>query len=355
MSDTIEEVNFKNLLFKLKEDLLLLKNNWLKIFIIGIIGGIIGFFVAFFKPVSYTGKLTFVLEEGKSSGGGLAAIAGQFGLDVNSASSSNSNMLAGDNIIGLLKSRRFTEAALLSAIDSSSKLSLADKYADIYELRDRWKNNSKINREIFFPVQASRQGYNRLQDSLIQVIEEAIFKECISVERADKKMSFFEVTVSFKDELLAKLYTERIVKNAIDFYIETKTRRLRNNVERLQKRADSIGALLNGQTYTAAAIQSSSLDINPAYQTAGVNAEVNVRNKMMLGTIYGEVVKNLEIQKATLTQETPIIQIVDSIELPLKKNKPSKLIHIIIGCSIASLLFIIYIVLFKKKANNSIV
>lgn len=351
MSDTVEDVNIKQLLNKLKEDVLLLKNSWLKITIVGGIGAAIGLLVAFMKPVTYSGKLSFVLEEGKSSGGGLSAIAGQFGIDLNSASGANSNMLAGDNIIGLLKSKKFTEEALLSSYDSGSNYSLADKYADVYKLRQKWKSNSNINQEIFFPVQESRKGYTRLQDSLLQIIEEKIFKESISVERTDKKMSFFEVTTVFEDEKFSKLYTERIVKNAVDFYIETKTRRLRANVDRLQKRADSIGGLLNGQTYTAAAIQSSSLDINPAYQTAGVNAEVNVRNKMMLGTIYGEVVKNLEIQKATLTQETPIMQIVDNIELPLKKNKPSKLFHLVLGGFLASLFFCFYLLMFKKSKS----
>ncbi len=346
--DTIEEVHLLDILNNLKKDFFYLLGKWRFMVIVGVIGAAVGIVIALIKPTTYSGKLTFVLEEGKSSGGGLSAIAGQFGLDLNSATGGNSNMLAGDNIIGLLKSRLFTEEALLSACDSNNNYSLADLYAETYGLRTKWKGNTKIGKEIFFPVQKSREGYTLLQDSLLQLMEEKIFKEAINIERSDKKMSFFEVSTVFRNEKFTKLFTRRIVKNAIDFYIETKTRRLRSNVDRLQRRADSIATLLNGQTYSAAAIQSQSLDINPAYLTAGVNAEVNVRNKIMLGTIYGEVVKNLEIQKATLTQETPMIQIVDDIQFPLTKNNPSKLMHLLIGGIIAVILAIVYLITKRK-------
>jgi len=39
----------------------------------------------------------------------------------------------------------------------------------------------------------------------------------------------------------------------------------------------------------------------------------------MLGTLFGELTKNLEITKLTLEREEPTIQIVDSPTLPLEK------------------------------------
>lgn len=41
----------------------------------------------------------------------------------------------------------------------------------------------------------------------------------------------------------------------------------------------------------------------------------------MQGTIYAEITKNLEISKTALIQETPTVQVVDTPELPLKKNE----------------------------------
>ncbi len=73
----------------------------------------------------------------------------------------------------------------------------------------------------------------------------------------------------------------------------------------------------------------------------------------MLATIYAEVVKNLEIQKASLTQETPVIQVVDEIQTPLKKNKKSKLQFLIMGGFIAGFLAVLFLTAKKWWKENS--
>jgi hypothetical protein len=110
------------------------------------------------------------------------------------------------------------------------------------------------------------------------------------------------------------------------------------NVALLQKRADSLGALLNRNTYSAAAAQQSLVDINPALRTAPVSAEIMSREKMMIATIFAEVVKNLELAKFTLQQETPVIQVVDRSYLPLQKEKESKLKGLLLGGILAGFL-----------------
>ncbi len=54
---------------------------------------------------------------------------------------------------------------------------------------------------------------------------------------------------------------------------------------------------------------------------ASIGSELAMRDKTVLQTMYGEVVKNLEISKIAMAQETPIIQIVDMPILPLEKTK----------------------------------
>jgi uncharacterized protein involved in exopolysaccharide biosynthesis len=51
----------------------------------------------------------------------------------------------------------------------------------------------------------------------------------------------------------------------------------------------------------------------------------------MVGTIFAEVVKNLEISKTILNQETPVIQMVDLSSMPLRRVKVSKLNSLLIG------------------------
>jgi len=306
------------------------RRRWIYLLTACIVGGSLGVILAWTSPITYSAKVSFVLEEGKPSGGGLSALAGQFGFDL--GASGGTSILQGDNIIGLLKSRKFTKTALLSSFNGTS-ISLADKYAEVYNLRNEWQQDPKIGKEMFFPSTKAQASFSRLQDSLLSVIELAVMKKLL-VNRSDRKMTFYDVNIDLEDELLSKLFTERLVNNAVEFYIETKTRRQRSNVERLQRRADSIAGLLNYRTYTAAVKQSQVLDVNPAYQTAMVAAEVSSRDKLMIGTIYAEIVKNLEVQKATLTQETPVIQIVDGADMPLKKIRKSRIVYGIVGAFI---------------------
>jgi hypothetical protein len=115
----------------------------------------------------------------------------------------------------------------------------------------------------------------------------------------------------------------------------------------LQKRADSIYVLLNRKTFSSATAQERLLDINPGLQSNAVsNVEVVGRDKMMLSAIYAEVVKNLEISKVALSQETPVMQIIDNVGLPLKKNHISVWLAAFVGSILllvlSSSVFVLY-------------
>jgi capsule polysaccharide export protein KpsE/RkpR len=128
------------------------------------------------------------------------------------------------------------------------------------------------------------------------------------------------------------------------FYIDTKTKRVRGNVERLQQRVDSIKAVLNNKTYTAISANRELLDANPAYAQGGeMQAEVTGRDKMVQAAIFGELTKNLEASKTALLQETPTIQVVDTPEMPLKKNEVSWLLALIAGTVVTTFITALYL------------
>jgi hypothetical protein len=62
------------------------------------------------------------------------------------------------------------------------------------------------------------------------------------------------------------------------------------------------------------------LDVNPQYYEQEVESTINTREEGLSGMIYSEVLKNLEISKASLLQETPTIQLVDTPDIPLPSN-----------------------------------
>ena len=313
---------------------------WRILLVSALIGGLLGLGYAWLSNKTFTARLTFVVEESKSGGGSIAsALAGQFGFDVGSLTGT-SGILAGDNVLELLKSYSLMKKTLLTPYRDSSAVSLADQYAEVYGLKEKWRNSRKVGKQISFPV--NQKQFSRVEDSLMHTIMEQIAEKELSITKPDKKLGFFELRATTRDERFSQLFCERLLKITTDFYIDTKTKRLSNNVYRLQRRADSLGNLLDRRTYSAAEADRLLLDANPAYSSPVVNAEINSRNKFIQSTVYGEIIKNLEVSKTALVQETPTVQIVDYPELPLKLNKVSWALSFLTGVLVALLICILY-------------
>lgn len=334
-----DEVSLKDIILKIQDWGKYLISKWLFVLLFGLLGAAIGLTYAFFiaKP-RYVAELTFVLEDSKSGSlGGYAGLASQFGLDLGSAS--GSGIFTGDNIMEFFRSRLMVEKTLLSPITVNGKAeSLANYYIEINELKKKWEDKPLL-KAINFPADPDRKTFSLQQDSILSFIYNSIIKENLTVIKPDKKLSFISVKCVSKDEIFSKYFTERIVKEATQFYVQTKTQRYQQNVEKLQVKADSLELLLNRKTFSAAASQD--LNLNPARNVAGVSTELAMRDKMVLQTMYGEIVKNLEMSRMSMAQETPIIQIIDTPIFPLKKEKFGNLKGIVYGGFLGGFLFII--------------
>jgi hypothetical protein len=339
-----EEISLKELVYKMKAIWSYLIKKWVFILFAGIIGAGIGFVYAWFQPVKYQSRLSFVVEESKAGVGGLASLAGQFGFDVGGGA--GGGVFSGENILLFLKSENLCRDVLLTPYDASGKSLLADKYAEANDLKSAWSKKKELGQISF--VQYKNGAETRLGDSLLKVIVGRVLKNELSVSKPDKKASFIEVTVTMRDELLSKYFVERLVAVATERYVDSKIKLKTLNVAKLQRRADSLGLLLNSRTYSVAAQQQNLVDLNPALKTASVSSEITSRDKTMIATIFAEVTKNLEVAKVALSQETPSIQIVDTPILPLKQEKTSKLWYLLIGGTICGL-SVVFFLLIKKQ------
>jgi hypothetical protein len=340
------------------KDLILTLTDWIRYFwkkkiliiVCGFLGAGLGILYAYIKVPTYNAELTFVVEDNQSSPlGSYAGLASQFGLDLGGTGNSN-GAFSGDNILELLKSRRLVEKALLSGhLNFKGKeISLGEYFIEVNELREKWKTKPELI-GIHYPVNPNRSSFTLLQDSLLNAFQKAITDKYLKVEKPDKKLSFIKVTCATPDEQFSKTFTENLVKVATDMYIDTKTQRNKINVDRLQLQADSLEIALNKKTYSAARVQD--LNVNPARQMANVGTELVLRDKMVLQTMYGEVIKNLELSKLAMTQETPVIQIIDTPILPLDKKKFGKLKGLIIGGLLGGFLTLIFLAIRKVYAD----
>lgn len=294
------------------------KQHFKLLLLVGCVGGLLGLGYSMIKHTKYNAEITFLVEENKAGGGLLSSLGSQIGIDVSSMAGGGNSVISGDNMLELLKSKNMMQECLLTPFQKDSNYLLADRYVDVYHLRDKWASDEKVGVQVHF---TDPQIPSRLKDSLLSVIIKRIFKKEFGVAKPDKKLGFFKVSTSTNDELLSVYITERIIKIATDFYVNNKISRLKNNVVRLEHRTDSIGRLLNNRTYSAVNDMRLMLNLNPADVSAQGNAEISQRDKMVLSTVYAELIKNLEISKTALVQETPTIQITDKPILPLEKEE----------------------------------
>ncbi|WP_341842516.1 hypothetical protein [Chitinophaga caseinilytica] len=314
---------------------------WPVIVICGLVGGGLGFTFAFFKKTSYVSRLTFVLEDNKSNSlGAYAGLASQFGIDLSGASSSG--IFSGDNIMEFLKSRLMVQKVLLSGMNDSNgkQVSLADHYIDVQEYRKGWAKVPELA-NFTIPAGMSMTKLTLQQDSILGVVYKQIMQTELEISKPDKKLGFFEVRYISESERFSKVFTERLVEEATTFYVNAKTKRLQAIIDKLQMKADSIEQLLDKSTYNMARQQD--LNRNPARSLALVGMEIQGRDKMILQTAYGEVLKSLETTRMVMVQESPLIQIVDTPILPLEKKKLGKLKGLVAGGLIGGILCLLYL------------
>lgn len=267
---------------------------------------------------TYEASATFVLtESGGSKGGGLASLTSQFGIDLGGLGG-QASIFSGDNIYDIFKTKVIVEKVLLSPYNERGNKKLIDVYLDfLYKRRFLKFIQSK-------PI-ASYENYtidsspDRLKDSIINVVFDQVINSNIKIDKLNKKGSIIKLTVVSRDEQFSKIFTERLLEEVKKLYIKIKTSNTQENINKLQNKADSLELILSEKSIQTA--NSQIINVNPALRKGAVPGELNQKNLTIAMTIYGEVIKNLELSKMTQAQQTPIFQILDMPKYPLLNGK----------------------------------
>ena len=337
-----DEISLKELIQKAGEWFAYFKSKWKTILLAGVIGGLLGLGYSFTKKTIYTAKLSFALEEKGSGGGNLSSIAAQFGLG--GIGGGEGGIFSGGNMIELLKSRFLIEKTLLSTVTINGKSDLLiNRYIQFNKLDKAWAK--KVNLASLKFTSADRKTFTLQQDSVLGVISTRLIKNNVDVAQQDKKLSIVNVVFASTDEIFAKVFSEKLIETVTDFYIETKTKKSRSNVMLLQNRADSVQRELNAALYGRAQFGDQNMGL--IRQQAAVPKLKQEMRVQMLGTLYGELVKNLEFAKLTLMREEPLVQIIDQPILPLPKVRLGKFKAMIIGGFLLTF-FVLMILVIKR-------
>lgn len=330
------EMTLSDLILLIKNCTIYFLSKWYIFLIMGVIGAGAGYFYARSKDAVYTATTTFVLEAGEQSGGlgqmsGLAALAG---LDISGGSN---GLFQGDNLFALYKSRAMLERALLSIDPLDTTELLINEYIRFNKLDFRKESEPSVD----FKKDAATLDRTtlRLRDSLLGVFTRKIAENNLTVDKVDKKASIIKVEVKSSNERFSKSFNEALVNTVNDFYIRTKTKKSQDNIAILQRKTDSVRAVLNGSISSGAIVLDATPNLNPTRQAqrtipiqrSQFSAETN-------RAILGQLVQNLELSKMNLMKESPLIEKIDEPIFPLDKNSTSKVKMGIIGCIVTILI-----------------
>jgi len=332
-----DEISLKELIQKTKE---LFQYFWtfrFWIVLVGLTGGALGFAYAhFYKTVLYTSNLTFAIEEKSGGGGSLLGMASQFGIDVGGG---GGGLFTSDNLLLLLKSRKIIQGALLKPVPELEEGNLLNLYLSI-----NYKEALSEKKVSFISSELPRLEFSPEQNSLIASISEDL-SEGVQIAKRDKKASFIDITVVNLNEKFAFLFNQMLVQEASNMYIDIKVGKSKKSLALLQARVDSVQRVLDGTMRSAAVDMDQSLGL--VSMAPRVSTTKKQMETQMLGTLYAELTKNLELTKFNLSREEPVIQIIDVPTMPLFKEGKGRVKSSVIGGLIAGFLMLGF--LFGKR------
>ena len=349
-----DEISIKELIQKLGEWWKYLLSKWLVIVFFAMVGGGIGLLFAFFTKPEYKAVVTFALEDDKQGGGGLSGalgLASSLGIDLGTSAG---GAFSGGNLIELMKSRKMVHKTLLSSCYvNNTQLVLANQLLAITKLDKALANKSAFYKDFSFPINARQEDFSLQQDSVLFLLYDELFEnKILSVSQKDKKISIITVEVNSNNELFSQAFAENLVSNVSEFYIETKSKKAKNNVAILQRQADSIRNELNMAITGVAITSDNTFNLNPALNVNRIPSTKKQIDVQANTAILTQLVTNLEMAKVTLLRETPLIQLIDRPFLPLKQDKPSKSKFIFLGGLLGG--FIILFLLVIRKILNQL-
>jgi uncharacterized protein involved in exopolysaccharide biosynthesis len=332
--------SLKYFINKLKFWISYLKSKIIIIVIIGLIGGLIGLRNSYFKPPNYKAVIRFNLENDQSSNAlsGAIGVASKFGIDVGNV---GGGIFNGNNLIELIKSRMLIQKALLKNlhIPNSKYVNLAEMYIDLYGL----KSNKDVN-EINLKTLSDTSTFSFSENRLLESIYTSIISSNLKII-PDPNSSIINLECISTNENFSKLLVEKVIAELSNFYKDIKTQKAANNVLILQKQVDSIRLALNNSIVGVASANDKIYNLNQALNIKRVQSskiQIDVQGN---SAMYIELVKNLELAKMNLRNETPLLLIIDKPILPLSPIIVDPKLVFLIGFFVASFLTSVYLII----------
>lgn len=333
--DNYQTTTTDNTVLNLKHLILILKKyykatiiNW-KIILFCIILSISYFLYQAFKtPITYTASLSFMLNENEGGVGlgGAAAILGSIIGDEASYSL--------DKILELSKSNRIINESLLGVGVVNGKVDFfANHLIELYNLKETdWQNDTSLNKGFRFThneiEKFSRREASALKSITVKLVSgyksPPLFSTSYSKQAQIMRLNLKTINEDLSISLLKQIYD-----NLGTFYINKSIEKQKFTYEVIIDKADSLKSLLNGKEYAKAKFSDSNRGL--ITETTKIPSNRLTRDVNILNIMYSEAIRNAEVADFAIKSKVPFIQAIDVPYAPIKPERKSKTIALLLG------------------------
>lgn len=343
MEEDEEGITLADAVKIIREYLVELKKNKLSVLLIVFIAVAVGVFVAYSSKPKYVASCSMMLEN--SGGGkmsGAMALASQFGL-LSGGGGGGGAVINEDKLVEIISIESIIKTALFqkATIDSTTDI-LANHFINLFGYVEQWENNEELKG---FRFEHTKEYLTEKENRVFKMFHGRIKVEFLKTEKS--KSGIINVNVTTPNELFSKYFSDELIKAVTSFYVDRIAEKARKNVDIIQNRVDSVANVLRDSELTLAKWKDGS---NQLVKAQGLINEIRLRRNVEVNnSMYIEGIKQLEIAKFSLLNETPFLQVIDEPSLPLaKKGKIPFVKAVLAGFIVGGLLALVYIWAKKK-------
>ncbi len=298
---------------------------------------VVALIVGFSIPKEYTTTVMLAPEvEGSSrSLGGLSALAGMAGINMNASESSDA--LYPELYPDIVSSVGFTtELFPVSVEDEEGELKTT-----LYNYLKEEQRSPWWSAILSFPFKCIGWITSLFRDEEEENVGQGIdpfrltkdetgvvkmLNERISVS-VDKKTSVITLSVTMQDPLISATMTDTVMQKLQNYITEYRTNKARHDLDFTQKLYDEA----QKKYYVAQQAYADYVDMNQNISLRSVQTrQERLQNEMNLAyNLYNQTAQQLQLAKAKVQENTPVYTIVQAATVPLKASKPSKLMLLV--------------------------
>jgi len=345
-----DEISLKDIIDEVSLWKRLIWDNFLKIMLVGIVGGAVGFAYAYFDTPVYTAKTRFMLKnEGVGSlfGGqmtGLTSLLG--GGQMGTPLERTSEVIASDRIVG---------RALLRPMMVRDTLDLAiNHFIRLSDTRKTWEKDTSLKNVIFTTENISIEDLTLIQRKAYKYVKGIMTPEKgegVVRKSFDKKSGVLTLSCVHKDQDFSISLSRVIYDELNNFFVEQMTFTANNNAAVMRQKLDSIKGELDAVRRMFATQSDQSLGL--LLQQDKIGLKNLAIKEQMLNVMYAEAIKNYESFEFINKAAIPSLMLIDAPMSPIKPVQKSKFIFSILGSCVLSFIFLAWIRYQLNKIRNT--